>query len=182
MSSETRKKACICVVAHVKTRCRDERRRTHQLDTPPQQRRLAIFVVRQLLTFQNLHRINDAQATVEFATWDVEVEVLHAHRVDSDRRHRHQPMPVSPSTTTTPNEREVWTNPTKPLDSLGRHILLLEMTHQLISQRLKHTLEFSTLLRLAIGRHHRRVVFLFAMGVGVMREATRVTGWRAHNP
>ena len=91
-------------------------------------------------------------------------------------------MPVSPSTTTIPNEREVWTNPTKPLDSLGRHILPFEMIHQLISQRLKHALEFSTLLRLAIGRRHRRVILMFAVGVGVMREATRVTGWRAHNP
>ena len=118
MSSETRKKACSCVVAHVKTRCRDERRGTHQLDTPPQQRRLEILVVRQPPTSQNLHRIDDAQATVEFAAWDVEIEVLHRphrpYRIDTSPtlRHRHRPTSSTPnhirsstSTTTIPKER-----------------------------------------------------------------------------
>ena len=65
------------------------------------------------------------------------------------------------------------TNPTIPLDSLGRHILPLEMIHQLISQRLKHALEFATFLRLEIGRRHRLAVLLFAVGVAVMREVMK---------
>jgi hypothetical protein len=68
----------------------------------------------------------------------------------------------------------VGTNPTKPLDSLVWHIFPLEMIQQLISQRFKHALEFPTLLRLEIGR---RAVFLFAVGVGLMRRAARVTKW-----